>query len=296
MACNAAGNIKIQPRNAYWEIEEKVCIETLSNEASALDGKYFKIWAGGDTAKFYVLLDEGSAVDPAPAGFTKITASIVAEDSAAAVATAIQTAVDANANFTATVSANFVNIVAAVAAETTPALDVDSGFTFTRVQEGGSTDLGLLEGDISNTFEETTFEVYAHQYGTTLLSDLRQGVSIEVSMVMQESDPAKLKAVFAKAAGGTYTPPAGTELWGWGTSRLGTSTIVQSRRLVLKPVNAVDESETLCFWKAYAKPDSLTISGENPQTTSLAFKVYRDESKPAAISYFTYGDYTQLVP
>lgn len=296
MACNAAGNIKIQPRNAIWEIEEKTCIETLPNTASALDGKYFKIWAGGDTAKFYVLLDEGAAVDPAPAGFTKITATIVAEQSAAAVATAIQTAVNANANFTATVSGSTVNVVCAVAGDTTATLDVDTGFTFTRVAEGGSTDLGLLEGDISTSFEETTFQVFAHQYGTTLLSDLRQGVSVEVSMVMQESDPAKLKAVFARAAGGTHTPIAGTELWGWGTSRLGTSTIVQARRLVLKPVNAVDESETLCFWKAYAKPDSLTISGESPQTTSLAFMVYRDESKPAAISYFSYGDYTQLVP
>lgn len=296
MACNAAGNIKIQPRNAFWEIEEKVCIETLANTASALDGKYFKIWAGGDSAKFYVLLDEGSAVDPAPAGFTKITATIVAEQSAAAVATAIQTAVNANANFTATVSGSTVNIVCEVAGDTTATLDVDTGFTFTRVAEGGSIDLGLLDGDISTSFDETTYEVFAHQYGTTLLADLRQGVSVEVSLTLQESDSAKLKAVFARAAGGTHTPLAGTELWGWGTSKLGTSTVVQSRRLVLKPVNAVDESETLCFWKAYAKPDSLVISGENPQTVSVTFKIYRDEGKPNAISYFSYGDYTQLVP
>jgi hypothetical protein len=296
MACNAAGNIKIQPRNALWEIEEKTCIEVSSNAGSVLDGKSFKFWAGGDTAKFYVLLDEGSATDPAYPGFTKITAAIVAEDSAAAIATAIKTAVDANSNFVATASGSTVNIACEVAADTTPTLDVDTDFIFTRAQEGGSTDLGLLEGDISTTFSESTFEVFAHQYGTTLLSDLRQGVSVEVSMVMQESDPAKLKAVFSRSAGGTHTPLSGTELWGWGTSRLGTSTIIQARRLILKPVNAVDESETLCFWKAYAMPDSLTISGENPQTTSIAFKVYRDESKPSAISYFSYGDYTQLVP
>lgn len=296
MACNAAGNIKIQPRNAVWEIEEKVCIEASADVSNSLNGKYFKIWAGGDSAKFYVLLDSGAAVDPAPAGFTKITATFVANDTATAIATAIKTAVDANINFTATSSGAFVNIVCDVAGDTTPALDVDTGFVFTQVSAGGSTNLGLLEGDISTSFEETTFEVFAHQYGTTLLSDLRQGVSVEVSMTMQESDPAKLKAVFASAAGGTHTPIGGTELWGWGTSKLGTSTIVQARRLVLKPVNAVDESETLCFWKAYAKPDALVISGENPQTTSVAFKIYRDESKPAAISYYSYGDYTQLVP
>ena len=95
--------------------------------------------------------------------------------------------------------------------------------------------------------------------------------------IKQEVFLPKLKEIFGN---NTHTPSAGTELFGWGSSRQGLNTIVQARRLILHPValGASDLTRDLCFWKAYPKPNSLTYSGENPQTVSVEFKLYRDET------------------
>lgn len=298
MACTVT-NIRIEPADASWEIEEAWCVDTVADVAGSLGGTYFKLSATGNSSfTHYVWIDVANgSVDPAPAGLSGIEVDIASGATAAAVATAIQTAVDAHASFEATVSGNHVSIYNATAGESAGAEDVDTGFTFTQSADGGLLDLGLLDGDIEVSFEETLFEVTAHQTGTTKIADLRQGVSVDVSLTLKESDQAKYKEIFV-AAGGTDTPSGGTEVYGWGKSRQGSNTIVQARRLVLHPVrlSSSDYSEDLCFWKAYPMPETLTFSGENPKLLSLSFKCYLDENKPDAIELFASGDWTQYVP
>jgi len=298
MSCGNIGNIRIEPVNITWAIEEQTHVTTVADVASSLNNKYFLL-NDGENDGFYVWFNVAAAgVDPAPAGRTGIVVAIAANASAATVASAMQVAVDANAEFVASVSSNVVTITNADAGDADDTVDFNTGFTFAQCQEGGSLDLGLTDGDLEAAFEETLLAVTAHQTGVTPLADLRQGVVSEVTLTMKECDAAKLKQVFAKAAGGTYTPSGGTELFGWGTSRQGLSTIVQARRLQLHPVALASSNHTrdLCFWKAYPMPDTLVFSGENPQTLGLTFKVYLDDSKPAAIKQWVYGDFTQLVP
>jgi len=297
MACGSAINVKVEPSDLSYEIEEKWCLTTVADVSESLDATYFTM----DTAStgFYVWCDIGIAADPAPSGRTGLAATISADATAAAVATAIATVVDAHASFAATASGSDVNITHLVSGDVTSTVDVDTGFTFTQLQEGGSLDLGLTEGDISVTFNESLLPVTAHQTGVTPLLDLRQGVIVEdISVAMQETDLPKLKQIFAKHAGGSETPSGGTEVQGWGTSRVGTNTIVQARRLVFHPSNlaAADLTRDLCFWKTYLMPESIVYSGENKQIVNVKFKVYKDEDKNDVINYFIFGDHTQYDP
>lgn len=300
MSCNAT-NIKIDPADVSWQIEEKWCVETVADVASSLNSKYFRLGVSGQsTFSHYVWIDVGNTgTDPAIAGLTGVEVNISANATANTVASAINTAVDALAGFESTVSGNEITITMVGAGDSAGLLEgvAATGFTFTQQAEGGDLDLGYLDGDIEVSFEENLFEVTAHQTGVSKLADLRQGVSAEVSLVLKESNKSRFDEIF-KAAGGTYTPSGGTELVGWGTNRQGSNTIVQARRLVLHPVRlaSADYSEDLCFWKAYPMPESVVFSGENPKVMNITFKMYLDENQDEAIKLFSFGDWTQELP
>jgi len=292
MGTNDVSNIRIEPVDVTWEIEQQDCVQTIADSGGALAGTYFLL--GSD---YYVWLNDNVAVDPAPLGRTGISATLTADDTAATIAGNIASAVDADAGFNASASADLVTITRVGTEEQPAAEDVDTGFTFTETQESGALDLGLLSGNVDSSFEEQLLDITAHQTGTTILSSLRQGVSATITLTMQEATVAKLKDLFSKTGGGAHTPVSGTELYGWGTSRQGDNVIPQSRRLNLHPVNAgADFSRDLTFWKSYPLPSTLVISGEEAKTVEVEWRIFLDDSKPAEISYFAFGDYTQLIP
>jgi len=290
MACSNQPNIRIEPVNVTWEIEQKDCVE-VNQVAASLDAAHFLL---GDQTYVWFNLD-ASSVDPAPAGRVGIEVSVTTGQTAAQVASALQTAVEADAGYSAVLSGSSVSIEKADTADVANAADVDTGFVFHVLQEGGSLDLGSLQGNVESTFEEAILDITQHQTGTTIIDALRQGVSAEISLTMQEAaDVAKLKEIYAKTGGDAYTPAAGTEVFGWGSSRQGDSVLPQSRRLNLHPVNAgADLSRDLTFWKAYPLPDTLVISGEETKTLSVSFRLFLDQNKRSELSLFCFGDYTQ---
>lgn len=300
MSCDAT-KIKIEPANASWEVEESWCVKALADVSSSLNNKWFKFGKAGQTTySHYCWFNVASAgTDPAIAGLTAVAVAISANASASTVASAINTAVDALSDFESVVSGDEVEIRCAVAGESSGALDgtAATGFTFTQTSMGGSLDLGYLDGDIEVSFEESLYQVTAHQTGVTPIAELRQGVSCEIALTLKESDTAKLKEIFV-SSGGADTPSGGTEVFGWGKSRQGSSTIIQARRLVLHPVRlgSAVYTDDFCAWKAYPLPDSMTYSGENPKMLSLTFKCYLDADKPEEIQLFGIGDWTQYVP
>jgi len=297
MANNVA-NIKIEPCNAVWQIEEQWQLTCVADVSSSLNNKWFKIYKPDTTWKHVWFNVGGAGLDPAPAGSAgDIEVAISANALASAVATATAAAVDLEADWKSTADGANVLITAVDVGQCESFVDgtAATGFTFTQCQDGGDLDLGFLDSDIEVTFEEVTLDVLAHQTGATVLASLRQGLVNEVSMTMKEYDLVKYKELMLGTAGGTHTPGGGTEVFGWGTATLGQNTIIKARRLVLHPVSkaANDKSGDMCFWKAYALPDTLTISGENPKTLGLSFKVYRDDSKPEAVNQFIFGDWSQ---
>lgn len=300
MSCDVT-SIRIEPADVSWEIEESWCVKTVADVSSALNSKWFKLGKAGQTTySHYVWLNIGGAgVDPAPAGLTGIAATAAANATANNIATAVQTAVDASADFEAVVSGDEVTIRTITAGVSAGLLDgtAATGFTFVQEAEGGQLDLGLLDGDIEVSFEQSLFEVTAHQTGTSTIAELRQGVSCEITLALKEADADKYKELFM-SGGGSDTPSGGTEVFGWGKSRQGSNTIVQARRLVLHPVRLASNvyTDDFCAWKAYPMPESIVYSGENPKILNVSFKCYLDDEKPDAIQLFGTGNWTQYVP
>lgn len=298
---NNVQNIKIEPCNVLWQIEEQWIVKTIADVASNLQNQWFKVFLNETQWKHVWYNVATLGVDPAPAGSQGgIVVAIAANATASAVATATASAVDGDTAFVATASGDEVTITNATPGQVGEMVDgaATTGFTFTQTQDGGDLDLGYLDGDIEMSFEESQLDINSHQTGLTPLASLRQGLVNEITLTMKEvSNVAKLREIILGTAGGTDTPSGGTEVFGWGTASLGGNTIVKSRRVILHPVNAgSSKAKDICFWKGYALPDSLVISGENPRQLALTFKSYKDDSKPEAINQWVIGDWSQYLP
>jgi len=293
MDCNVS-NIKISPINASWEIEERLCVSAKNILATSLDGKYFVIHE--PTESFYVWFDlDAGSVDPAPVGLTGIEVNVATGDSVATILAAIKAAVEAATDYTVKVSApEAIFTYGSTDKIASDAADVDSGITVDVLNKGGSVDLGILDGDVEPSFSEDLLDVTGHQFGTSILAQLRQGNNAEVTLALKESNKALYQEIFG-AGGGTFTPTAGTELFGWGDNKQGANVIKNSRRLVFHPVvrPANDKSEDLTFWYAYPNPDSIVYSGENFNLLNVTFTTFLDLTKPRALRRFAFGDSSQ---
>ncbi len=110
---------------------------TVAGAASQLNSKYFTLSSVNTSTKaqknFYLWLDNGTGVDPAPAGKTAIHVTYTGGDTANALATAIRAALNAlTADFTATGSNAAVVIHSVAFGSVTAAADgtAATGFTF----------------------------------------------------------------------------------------------------------------------------------------------------------------------
>lgn len=298
MSCSSVANIRIEPVDVYWQIEEKEQWDFTNATASGLGGKYVVLYNAAGSG-FYAWFDENNTdVDPAPGGgLTAIPVDYAASASASAIASAFSTAVGAATGFDSSVDGVLVESVRTAVGSVTDSTVGNAGayVSLTKCQDGKDVYLGLLEGDVSVTTEESTLEVTAHQRGTTVLADLRQGINATVGLTLKESDNALRKSMYTGSAGGAFTPSGGTELFGWGSLKQGLSTITDAARLIMHPValDTSDKTRDLCFWKSYPLINTLVFSGENPETMEIEFKCYLDEERPTGINLFAFGDHTQ---
>ncbi len=160
--------------------------------------------------------------------------------------------------------------------------------------EWSSSGLGFCDGDISINTEEQVVDVTAHQEGTNVLDAIRTGKSAEVTLTLKEFDTPQIERIFGNA-GGAIDSSGGEDVVGWGNSKDFTQVTDQAGKLVLHPVTKGDSEldRDVAFWKAYPLPDSVTYSGENPQTCSVTFRCFPDTGKPNGIRLFVFGDHTQ---
>lgn len=289
----SASNVKINPINATWEIEEQVCIDVKDIVAADLNGLYFNIYDASTTYDVFFDLDAAGTTNPGSG--TGIEVDVTTGMTEAQILGVMETAIEAATGYTGRIDGSRLFITLDVTdAVATDAADVDSGIAIAIVNKGGFIDLGILDGNVEPTFTEDLLPVQGHQFGTSILAQLRQGNNAEVTLVLKESTQSLYKEVFG-AGGDTFTPGAGTELYGWGDSKQGGNTLVNSRRLRFHPVSkdAADRSEDLTFWLAYPNPDTIVFSGEDFNTLSVTFTTFLDLGKPRAIRRFAFGDSSQ---
>jgi hypothetical protein len=295
--------VKLEAARVSWGRRHCREITFIADVSGNQSGKYFDLNAinsSGAEVKYYVLIDNGSAVDPAPAGKTKITVSITNGDSATAIALAAKTAIDLNANFIATIdadnSAKMCAKNAYVGLITEESSTGATGLTFIVEILGIGGDLGKTSGGISLNLEGQTFEVKADQTAEILLDEIMIGNSATLEMSLIELSLERWKTLIGSVSGNFYEPLSGTELIGFGESKLYKSMLDYSGELVLHPIRLddADKSEDVIFWLCAPIPSSINYSGTEQQALEISFKAYLDSTKPKEINLFAIGDHTQI--
>jgi hypothetical protein len=285
----SANNIAITPMNVFWRIEAEHQITAVADVADSLDGTYFTLFSD-----YYVWFDGVAAADPAPAGKTAIAVAYTTADTAATLAGLIQAAIDGVAGLTSTVSGTVVTAKVDVVGEQDDTVDVDSGVSVTICRKGKNVDLGLIEGEPSPTNEVDNLDVTAQQTGTVPITSIHRGNKPGAELTLLETTKSQLKEMFA-IYGGTFTPAAGTEVFGMGTSAIGKNMLVEAARLEFVPVNIISSeiSYNYTVMLSLPVPGSLIFSGENPRTLVVTFSGYPDLSKDTRVNSVLIGDPTQ---
>ena len=128
-------NGTVRPWFAIPAQPEISTVATVADVADSLDGKYFLIYDDIGSVEVWINTSGGSATAPG-VGARAIAVPVTTGDTADAVATAIQTAVDADSKFSATVSTNNVTITDASNGTRTNIAAGTSGFTVAVSQQG----------------------------------------------------------------------------------------------------------------------------------------------------------------
>lgn len=305
MASTQSSTFLLSAADVSWG--RRHCISVVLDSGDFTAGQYFTVYVPsanfGDEAGFYVWADDGVASDPAPAGLTGIAADISAAVDEADRAAAIQTAVEANASFRSQLdSADSSNLTVIIEANfkgpiTTDAADVDSNVDIAVLVEGLGGDLGRTSGGVEVTLEAQTVDILTDQTGQLVADRVFVGSTVEATMSLLEVTPERFKTVVGTVTGDTYTPMGGTELTGYGESRLYQSFFDLGGELVLHPTRlpASDRSRDITFWKSAPQPASINFSGEEPQTLEVTFSALPDRNLQEAINQMAFGDSEQDV-
>jgi len=308
MSSSSSNTFLLSAADASWGRRE--CNTVLINgAATTLDGKYFEVDVPtladfGISKAYYVWFDlDASSVDPAPAGRTAIEVDVITGDLASDVATKLSAALELEADFrskiddadstgaTAIMEAEFKGAALAVA------VDVDTLATITQRVSGAGGDLGKTSGGIEVTMETTKVDILSDQTGALKLDSVLTGQSVEAAMSLLEMTQERWRTLVSTVTGDSFTPGGGTELIGYGESRLYASLLDLGGELVLHPTRlpASDRSKNITLWKSSPEPASINFSGEEPQVMEVAFVGLADPSVVEAIRIMAFGDNEQDV-
>ena len=290
-----ATNFNVEPCNVFMGLREKSTITCLADVADSLDGLYFQLATAGNAAvTHHVWFNTlgGVAVDPAP-GTIAIEVAITTGDSATAVALAVKTAIAAVSGFNAISSGAVLTVENNVIGTAAAAVDGNSLFTFARVAIGEEVDLGGTIGGVTVSPEVNTVAINADQHGAQLLGEISTGNNVTLAMSLAEVTAAKWALIVGDFFGGTESLTS--DLVGFGESKQFTNIASYAKELVLRPVNQANNLRDINFWKAYPVPSSINFSGEDIQVMELEVRCIRDESRPASVRLFAFGDGEQAV-
>lgn len=304
MASTQQSTFLLSAANVSWG--RRQCYSVVLDSGDFTAGQYFTVSVPsenfGAEAAFYVWASDGVAADPAPGG-TGIAADISAAVSEADRAQAIATALEANASFRSSVDpADASGLTVIMEAQfkgpiSTAAADVDSNVSITEQVSGLGGDLGRTTGGIEVTLEAQTVDITADQSAQLVLDRVFTGSSVEATMSFLEVTPERFKTIVGSVTGDSFTPSGGTELTGYGESRLYASFFDLGGELVLHPTRlpASDRSRDITFWKSAPQPASINFSGEEPQALEVTFAALADRTVVDEISQMAFGDSEQDV-
>lgn len=299
MSCTTTRRIDatLEAATARWGRSQCRTITTVADVADSLDGTYFDLnLIGYDFSETQYYVHFGA--DPVIAGKTAIAATITTGDTAAVVAAAIKTAVDADdLPCFVTVASNVVTIENQVQGAITAEADSGStGFTLAVGTVGLSVDLGGTSGSLDLTLSTEFVDIVSNQTGSIIGSQIFTGSSAEISMSLIEVTKERFDILVGEVTGDSVTPVSGTKVTGFGESRLYQALDGElGGQLILHPVRLPlsDKSADVIFHRSAPKVQSLNFDGSAVQEMPVTFTAYLDQNFNSAINLFAKGDWTQ---
>lgn len=303
MSCGTE-NVKIEPMDVYVGtdaalVQTVTCVD--SSASASLNNKYFLLYSTAPV-RYYVWMNVNSTgTDPAVSGYTGIEVTLAANpQTAAQVATAVQTAVDAHAAFVATVSGKVVTITNAVTGFAYFGHDsqaAKTGFAFSVTTIGDVFErVGMIDGDIAiSALSRSPVDITSHQTGVTVLGQILTGSgNPEIAFTLKEVTTSKYEKILRYASHGFY-PVASASTAGMGGGSFGLFGAPKSVRIVMHPIRlgVADKTNDYCFWKCSMDLDTITFSGENIVILPVKAKAFKDCDKVANVDTWMYGDWSQ---
>ena len=306
MATSSQTTFLLSAADVSWGRRECYEIDLGAVVATGLDAKYYEVDAlssdFGTNVPYYVWFDlDASSVDPAPAGRTAIEVDVVTGDTTADVAGKLVAVLEAHADFRSKLSPGETTKVLMEGefkgAVTDVSVDVDTAFTITRNREGLGSNLGKTSGGVEVAMSTTSVQIKSDQTGEITLDEFLTGQTVEASMSLMEMTATNWKTVVGSVTGDSYTPSGGTELVGFGESRLYASLLDLGGELVLHPSRFADsdKSRDITLFKSAPKPSSVNFSGTDPQVMEVTFTALADGDVKEAIRIMAFGDASQDV-
>ena len=301
MSLDGANSIQIAPVNVFWRIEAREQI-AISQSAPALDGKYFRLGdvSGNTYTVVWFDLDSGSTPPVlGPNDSRLLEVDIITGDGPSDIATKLVAALDGDAAYNSALNSD--GNVDVKRVEFATVLEIaegdvgfETGFTLTQCRFGQNYDLGLIQGDISESLAPAVLDVTTQQNGLTPVLALLQGIeTAEVSTTLLETQYAKIQEIY-KLYGGEITGQDSSSIFGLGTSKQGQNLLPFAARLELVPVNETDSANAAFLTLAIPVPNELVFSGENPRTLAVTWRGYADELAPPEVSVAGFGDPSQF--
>lgn len=295
---------RIEPSRLYFGAGECTTVTTVADSSGSLGGLYFNLDVPASlfnstklAVPYYVWIDvDNSDVDPAPAGRTGIEVDISSDDTAAAVATAIKSALDALSpqRFRTGISGNILTIENREIGVTTASSAETSTFTVEQAAAGFGGDFGATTQDgVEISFESEQVDITSLQTGNLVLDQFYLGGAISLSVGLQEMDIDTWEQAL-KTTGSSFTPASGTKVAGVGEATLFRSFLSNGGQLVLKPLStaADDNSRNHTFWRAAPAPESVNFNNEI-QALQVSFTSLLDSSIDTRVNAWMFGDQDQ---
>jgi len=285
-----------------WSFGGRQCrsITFVDDVAGSLTDEYFDlnvIDEDGNEVEYYVLLGGTTPpVDPAPAGKTKIDVTYVDGDTKEAIAAlyvaalaALDIVVISNALGVVTYENSFLGLVTAEVATNAPSL------TLAIIALGFGGDIGAVaQGGATISTEQSLEDITSDQTGDIILDQVMKGASVSLEMTVAEMTDDNWKNLVGQGSGDILA--LATDLVGYGTSKLYTSSFASAGQLVGHPIRLANTDRTadVTFWKTMPQLNSINYSGSEVQGGEFAFTALRDASKDSKVSLFARGDHSLL--
>lgn len=297
--------IKSQPMNIHYGRGQRTKIVTVADATSSLNDTYLDLEFASPTESnkdarraVYIWFNVGGAgTDPNLSGKTGVEVTIAVDDTAATVAAAIKTALEAadlaELRECWIENSNELFVWGKFFGKCTDAVDGASatGFTITVEVAGRGGFMGGTQDGVEFNPEVETEDILIDQGGSSPVASIFKGLKVTASTSIVELTPERIEQLYGTTIGEAFEPEAGKKFVGFGTNKIGTNITKYADELILHPVakDWDDYSENLHLWKATLIPSGTNYGSETTKA-QVTWTAYIDSEKVKKANIGGFGD------